>query len=42
MGLLKRKRKRIFTIAFSHYIHDVYSAFFAPVLPFTFYLPKEH
>ncbi|WP_462281347.1 MFS transporter [Salinivirga cyanobacteriivorans] len=33
MGLLQRKRKRIFTIAFSHYIHDVYSAFFAPTLP---------
>lgn len=33
MGLLKRKRKRIFTIALSHYVHDVYSAFFAPVLP---------
>jgi FSR family fosmidomycin resistance protein-like MFS transporter len=33
MGLLKRKRRRIFTIAFSHYVHDVYSAFFAPVLP---------
>lgn len=33
MSLLKRKRKRIFTIAFSHYVHDVYSAFFAPVLP---------
>ncbi|MFO7863176.1 MAG: MFS transporter, partial [Salinivirgaceae bacterium] len=33
MSLLKRKRKRIFTIAASHYIHDVYSAFLAPVLP---------
>ncbi len=33
MSLLKRKRKRIFTIAFSHYIHDVYTAFFAPVIP---------
>lgn len=33
MSLIELKRKRIFTVAASHYFHDIYSAFFAPVIP---------
>lgn len=33
MSLINVKRRRIFTVAASHYFHDIYSAFFAPVIP---------